>query len=62
MDVIFSTSKKLKAICGNFTLLYNVVEINETDCYQYLGSTIDPNLIMNENFGIAYKKHRLDFG
>lgn len=53
--MLFGTSKRLHA-AGGIQVCYNQQKINFTTTYKYLGTIMDSQLNLNENFEKSYKK------
>ena len=54
--MLFGTAKRLSMNPDNLTLSYRGNQINFAKRYKYLGATLDPALILRENFDKSYKK------
>ena len=54
--MLFGTAKRLSRFGKKLTLYYNGDEIQSTETYKYLGTTLDSNLSLSTNFDIMYKK------
>ena len=54
--MLFGTAKRLSMNPDNLTLSYRGNQINFAKRYKYLGTTLDPALILRENFDKSYKK------
>ena len=58
-SMLLGTSKRISTIAPEsrkLTLFYNEMVINFTSSYKYLGSVLDQNLNLAENFDKKYKK------
>lgn len=54
--MLFGTSKRLQTTGETIKVFYNHQEINYTRTYKYLGTILDKQLNLNENFEESYKK------
>lgn len=55
-SMVFGTAKRLSRCPDELNLVYQGTKINSTTTYKYLGTVVDQNLNMGENFHSTYKK------
>ena len=54
--MLLGTSRKLSTVCNQLQLFYNFTPIHVTKSYKYLGTIVNPNLNLGEQFDKTYKK------
>ena len=54
--MLFGTAKRLQLNPKQLELYYDQSKINVSETYTYLGSTLDSQLNLSENFDKKYKK------
>ena len=54
--MLFGTSKKLSSCGKNLSLMFDDTEIQATETYKYLGTTLDSSLSLSTNFDKIYKR------
>ena len=55
-SMVFGTAKRLSSCGKKLTLYFNEKEIQTTETYKYLGTTLDSTLSFATNFDHMYKK------